>query len=81
MLMQQVQSKHVSWCNTEVHEVSVSFHLSVYTFLKKQQMKEPNSHIKPLPTALQEIFLSLRFALKEPVAKWTRKARKTPQLV
>lgn len=37
--------------------------------LKKQQMKEPTTHIKPPSSAFKEMFLALWFALKEPVAK------------
>lgn len=44
-----------------------SFYL--HPFLKKQQMKEPTTHIKPLSSALKEMYLALWFALKEPVAK------------
>lgn len=44
-----------------------SFYL--HPFLKKQQMKEATTHIKPLSSALKQMFLASWFALKEPVAK------------
>lgn len=44
-----------------------SFYL--YPSLKKQQVKKPTTHFKPLSSALKEVFLASWFALKEPVAK------------